>query len=191
MTIAKPVSDSAAAREASTPPLLLWNEALRFAAGAGVLSAAGRAPHEPLYYRCQALYLACHGIELALKSHLRAKEFSLRRLINIGHSLTKALERSIGTGMEPPPAEILHRIRFLSAAHEEHVFRYAHLHRPPHMDRADWIVVTTWSLRTAIPAVALSSGCAQERMQRDVTQLRFPSAIWNDETKTFTLIERE
>jgi len=163
-------------RETHTPALLLWNEALSFIRAAYQLA--------ELKYRTPQLHLATHGTELALKAHLRAKKYTLKRLTQIGHSLTDALAECNGTGMEAPPAYVLRMLKFLSEAHEDHEFRYAHLKRPPHMDRQDWIVPATWALRSAIPAVAKDEAgkktsdipAIENAMRRHLTRSRFPNA---------------
>jgi hypothetical protein len=134
-------------REAHTDSMLVWQEACQF------LGAACEIPN----YRTPRLHLAAHGIELALKSHLRANGYTLEQLRQVGHSLAKCLDHCKALGMAAPSDDDLHRLFFLSEAHVDHEWRYAHTDRPPHMEWADWIIVAEWALRAAIPAVARDS----------------------------------
>ena len=172
-------------RERSTPALLLWTQALEFV----------RAANQLTEYRTPQLHLAAHGTELALKAHLRAKKQTLKDLADLRHSLVDALTACNKTGMEWPPPEVLRPLKFLSAAHEQQEFRYAHLHRPPHMDRRDWIVPAIWALRSAITAVAKNHAGKKPKnipeferaMNLHVTRSCFPSAHWDAKTETFTV----
>lgn len=171
-------------REIHTPAMLIWTEALTFI----------RAANQLTEYRTPQLHLAAHGTELALKAHLRAKRYPLKHLTQLGHSLTDALAECNKTGMEWPHPEVLRPLEFLSAAHEAHEFRYAHVSRPPHMDRSDWIVAATWALRSAIPAVARRHAGKKTKdvpgivnaMNWHVTRSRFPNAHWDGKTFTVT-----
>jgi hypothetical protein len=130
-------------REAHTSCMLMWQEA------AGFVKAAGEIPH----YRTPRLHLATHGIELALKSHLRANGYTLDQLRALGHSLLKSLTRCKRLGFELPSMDNMDRLRLLSKAHAAHEWRYAHTDRPPHMEWGDWVLVADWALSAAIPAV--------------------------------------
>ena len=110
------------------------------------IQAANEIPH----YRTQRLHLAAHGIELALKSFLRAKGYTLDKLRALGHSLRAAVRDCKKHGMTPPSVDDWDRINFLSEAHANHEWRYAHTDRPPHMEREDWISVAEWALRAAL-----------------------------------------
>lgn len=143
-------------REANTPPMLLWTEALGFAAAASELTPLrdGAYDDRPFRFRTPTLHLAAHSIELAMKSFLRAKGRSLAELIRLRHSLIDILEACKALGMDAPTELDRHYLNFLSEAHENHDFRYVHLDHPPHMERADWARLAEWALRAAIPAVS-------------------------------------
>ena len=158
-------------REAHTDSMLMWHEATTF------IAAAVAIPH----YRTPRLHLAAHGIELALKSHLRATGYTLDQLQRIRHSLVTALNRCVALGMVEPSDDDRHRLRFLSDAHANHEWRYAHTDKPPHMDWSDWISVAAWSLRAAIPAVATNTAkhstevpVYKRRMEVDVVRALNP-----------------
>jgi hypothetical protein len=141
-----------------------------------------QAANEIPNYRTQRLHLAAHGIELALKSFLRANGYTLNRLRGLGHSLTAAVKDCKALGMAQPSADDWDRIEFLSEAHVNLEWRYAHTDRPPHMEWRDWISVAGWALRSAIPAVAENSAekgkvrACERRMERMVMEALNPSA---------------
>jgi hypothetical protein len=124
----------------------MWSEARSFIEAADALSTRK--------HRTAQLHLVAHGIELALKSHLRAKGYTLNRLINLGHDPRRVAKECTRLGMQGPSEQVQAHLNFLSKAHESQEFRYAHTKGPRHMDRPDWIIVTDWAVRAAIPAVA-------------------------------------
>lgn len=88
-----------------------------------------RALAEQHKLRCaesQAVYhLAAQGLEFALKSFLRAKGIAAETLCaEIGHSLDRALERSIALGLSPPPDESRACIASLAPHHGARGFAY-------------------------------------------------------------------
>jgi hypothetical protein len=125
-----------------------------------------------LHFYKPALHLAGHSIELALKSHLRAKGHSLSDLSRIRHSLMGALDACKLLGIEAPSEMDWHYLNFLSEAHEHHEFRYSHLDHPPYMEREDWARLAEWALRVAAPAVAASQpGSSIEAMLARIRQV--------------------
>ena len=85
--------------------------------------------------------------------------------------------------MTPPSVDDWDRINFLSEAHANHEWRYAHTDRPPHMEREDWISVAEWALRAALRAVAENAAQDPEkidatvwRMEQDVLRALNPNA---------------
>ena len=138
-------------REAHTPAMLLWAEALRFADAATVLTPVNDTRFR---FRTPALHLAAHSIELAMKSFLRAEGCSLEELIRLRHSLVDILAACEARGMQALADADGPYLGFLSEAHEQQEFRYPHLNRPPHMEREDWARLAEWALRAAIPAVS-------------------------------------
>jgi hypothetical protein len=151
-------------REGHTSSMLLWTEALSFVDAAHELTRFdGKTLNEELLrYRTPRLHLVSHGVELAMKAHLRANGFTLRELKRLGHSLTKLLSVCLGNDIEAPSEQRHRALEFLSAAHEQHDFRYGHTDHPPHMGHRHWIKVASWALRAAAPAVAADTVPAAE-----------------------------
>ena len=146
-----------ALRERHTSALLMWNQGKCFLMAAKYV-AEGK-PRERGSFDHPAQFLACHGIELVLKSFLRAKGSRLAKLRReIGHSLIEALDRCIATGMEKPVPEIDRILEFAEAAHTSHEFRYGHVYHPLHIDVADLLRTGSWALESTAFAVAQSHG---------------------------------
>jgi hypothetical protein len=105
-------------RESSTSAFMLWN------CGAHFLGASQKLGTDHL----PALYLACHGTELALKSHLRANGYTLSQLKhrNIRHSISELLSHGLKSGMRKPPALIRTVLDFANGVHQSHDYRYPH-----------------------------------------------------------------
>jgi hypothetical protein len=184
-------------REGHTPAILLWTDALSFIDAAHQLTRFDVPPldSEKMRHRTPRLYLATHGIELAMKSHLRANGSTLRQLTGLGHSLTKTLAACLSTDMEAPSEQRHRALEFLSVAHERHEFRYGHTDHPPHMDHRNWINVALWALRAAIPAVAADTvsateyGTFKKAMTVQISRLlRAPDMRWN--SKEFVRSQR-
>jgi len=132
-------------REASTSAFMLWSYGEQFLNASKKLGT----PHLP------ALYLACHGIERAIKSHLRAKEYSLDALIGIRHSIAKALSHARDTGMRKPPVRIAAVLQFVEEIHRDDEYRYPHsLVRA--IEVRYFLLAGAWALRAAAPAVSRS-----------------------------------
>jgi hypothetical protein len=132
-------------RDAHTDAMLMWQESCEFVAAAC----------DTPWYRTPRLHLAAHGVELALKSHLRARGYSIAQLINIGHSLVKCLAHCEQLGLSmSEDKDVLGCFQFMSEAHANHEWRYGHKDHPPHMEYEEWSVVARWALGAAIPAVA-------------------------------------
>jgi len=130
-------------RESATPAMLLWQTASQFLHASKKLGT----DYVP------ARYLACHGIELALKSHLRARGYRLGQLIDIGHSIDRALRAANSTGMKQPPMRVLYTLEFAEEIHFKHEYRYPHLHRPKFIESVYLIYAGAWALREAADAV--------------------------------------
>lgn len=170
--------------------MLLWTDALSFIDAANALTRYDELPRrsEVERYRNPRLHLVTQGIELAMKSFLRAKGWALDRLIHLGHSLTRILEACEALEMKRPSEENRRALEFLSAAHEHHEFRYGHTDRPQHMDRPDWISLAVWGLRAAIPAVAADTSppgevaATEKAMMKWTTQVLHPGAVWDGST---------
>ena len=74
----------------------LWTYAKDYLeAGYAVTTSMPRA-HAPT----PAYYLYCHSIELALKAYLRGTGASIKDLKRIGHDLSKAYKKALGTGLK-------------------------------------------------------------------------------------------
>jgi HEPN domain-containing protein len=79
-------------RERHTSAVLMYGQAMEFLESAKRL-ASNDTP---------ALFLACHGLELALKSYLRAKGAPLTKLRAIRHSIIAALNDCVAQGLVTP-----------------------------------------------------------------------------------------
>jgi hypothetical protein len=135
-------------REAKTSAFTLWSY------GAHFLGAAQRLGTDQL----PALYLACHATELALKSHLRAHGYSVKKLASpeIGHQIAVALSLSLQTGMKRPPKRVQSVLAFADAVHQNHDYRYPYAGVRP-LPIWCFVLAAGWALREAAPAVARSS----------------------------------
>jgi hypothetical protein len=100
--------------------MLMWTTAAQFLNAAKKLGA----DHIP------ACYLACHGIELALKAHLRGRGYSLNDLQKIGHSITAAVAAARASGMKSAPLRVSRVLEFAHEIHITHEYPYPHLPRP-------------------------------------------------------------
>jgi hypothetical protein len=131
-------------REASTPAFLLWTTSLHFLKASRTLSGDSLASR----------YLACHGIELALKSQLRSKGYSLEQLrFAIGHSIVEAMAKANATGMRAFPDKVRRILEFAHEIHVTHEYRYPHLHEK--FIAANYLIFAgAWTLRAAITAVS-------------------------------------
>src|SRR5262245_29644966 len=108
-------------REHHTPPMLMWNQSLSFLKSAAYVDAGPQ--RERGLFDSPAQFLACHGLELALKSYLRAKGYGLRKLRRkVSHSLIEALDRCISKGLDKPPQDVAHILEFADEAHTLHEF---------------------------------------------------------------------
>jgi hypothetical protein len=77
-------------------------------------------------------------MELAVKSHLRARGYSLKHLMGIGHSLCRALSQAASTGMAPPPDRVQRIFAFAETVHFRNEYRYPHLHKPLVIEGMAW-----------------------------------------------------
>ena len=134
-------------REGHTPAMLLWQTGSQFLHAARKLGT----DHSP------ACYVACHGIELSLKSHLRARGFTLDALRDIGHSILRAQEAATLNGMEAAPDVVNQIFKIAEDVHAAHEFRYPHLFHPTLIQCTLLIRAGGWALIAAAPAVALST----------------------------------
>jgi len=136
-------------READASAMLMWNDAL------SSIDAANQLGAEEMRFGTVRLHLVTRGIELAMKSLLRARGWTLDRIqTELGHSLNDILAALANLGTKPPTGAVRSWLELLSEARERRELRYAHTDHPTHMDRSDWIVAAEWALRAAIPAVA-------------------------------------
>ena len=69
-------------------------------------------------------YLACHAIELILKSYILVSGGSKRALFNIRHDLVGLLNRSTELGLKPKDKRTKHFVNVLGHYHLDHRFRY-------------------------------------------------------------------
>ncbi len=104
-----------------TTALGLWRYAGTYLKAARTLDDADPNPWfaSHVSYQC-----ACQGIELAFKSYLRAKGFSLKKLRKVGHSLGSCMEAAKAQGMRPPSAQAAAAIAMIDRYYKEHQFRY-------------------------------------------------------------------
>ena len=123
--------------------MLFWQTALQF------LNASKKLGTDHL----PARYLACHRIEMALKSHLRGGGYTLGQLKGIGHSICRALAQATLTGMKKPPERVRRVLAFAEEIHSNHEYRYPHLHRPKFIGSHYLIFAGAWALGAAAPAV--------------------------------------
>ena len=77
-------------------PMNLWTHADTFRKAAHILR--GEVSPVPAGAILPAYYVACHGLELAMKAFLRARGFDDRRLRNLGHDLRRCLKRADASG---------------------------------------------------------------------------------------------
>lgn len=122
---------------------MLWSYSLQFVSAAQKLGTDHLPP----------LYLACHATELALKSHLRAKGYSLERLrsLEIGHKIAVAASQALETGMRKPPARIGDALAFADAVHRNHDYRYPHAGVET-VSLWYFVLAAGWALREAAPS---------------------------------------
>jgi len=125
-----------------------------------------------------ARYLACHGIELALKAHLPSRGYTLDQLINIRHSIDRALASAKSTRMKQPPIRVLRILEFAEEIHFKHEYRYPHLHHPKFIESVYLIYAGAWALReatdgvlTAIPKRTRGREALRTQMKRLATEL--------------------
>jgi hypothetical protein len=142
-------------REASTSAFMLWSYGLQFLNASRKLGTN----HLP------ALYLACHGIELGLKSHLRANGYSLHQLILIRHSVSEALSHAQRAGMRKPPARVSAVLEFVEEVHRDHEYRYPHA-LVQGIEARYLILGGGWALRAAAPAVSRTPGAVPLTVMR-------------------------
>lgn len=153
--------------ERHTSAVRMWNDARDFLRAAKTLGA------ETL----PGLYCGCHGIELALKSYLRAHNTHLRDLRRLKHSLLDALDKAVAAGLDPPSVDVQAILEFLDEAHTAHEFRYGHTYHPPRLDLAHLMLAGSWALGAVVPAVCRSQGVTDEtvpvirRMRGDAAML--------------------
>jgi hypothetical protein len=129
----------------------MWTEGLLYLEAARTLTPSDKNHH----FRSPTLQLAAHGIELALKSFLRAHKYSLHELQKLGHELVAIAAVCEAQGMTPL-GDSVDRVffEFMSDAHVDQEFRYVHLDRPAHVHCDDWNLYAKWALNAAIEAVA-------------------------------------
>jgi hypothetical protein len=134
-------------RESATPALLLWSTAAQFLNAAKKLGTDHTPPR----------YLACHGIELALKAHLRGRGYSLDELrCSIGHSILGAIAEAKASGMKSPPIRVRRVLEFAHEIHVTHEFRYPHLHHPRFIATNYLIFAGAWALGAAAKSVSMA-----------------------------------
>jgi hypothetical protein len=99
-------------------------------------------------------FLLCHGVELALKAFLAAKDASdefIRK--KVGHRLDKAFEESAALGLSDPESKFRQLVNFLAPFHDEYAFRYRDVefdHVPEFQEALDRALMMLRSIEPAV-----------------------------------------
>ena len=160
---------SDATQEQHTPAIVMYRQAMEF------LESAKRLDSNDT----PALFLACHGLELALKAYLRAKGARLSQLRAIRHSIIAALNDCVAQGLASPPQVVADILTIVEWPHASYAYRYWSTYRQVIIDRRLLLRAGAWASCAVLPAVAQSAGLDPEsvgyrKMQRAAKALEQP-----------------
>jgi hypothetical protein len=130
-------------RETHTGPMFMWQQAKDFLLAARKLGDG-----------LPATFLGCHGIELALKSYLRAHGMKIAELQRINHSLLRGLNQCVQRGMDEPPSDVWRVFDRANQVHVAEEHRYGHTYHPRLIATHYLLSAGRWSLGAAATAVA-------------------------------------
>jgi hypothetical protein len=130
-------------RESRTAPMFIWQQAKDFLQAAREIGDG-----------LPATFLGCHGIELALKSHLRARGMKIEELRRINHSLLRGLNQCIQRGMDEPPSDVWRVFDRANKVHVTDEHSYGHTHHPRLIATHYLLLAGRWSLVASATAVA-------------------------------------
>ena len=133
-------------------PVGLWHYAFRYLKAAKTLDYIEPNPWvvSGVAYQC-----ACQSIELALKSYLCARGFTIEQLIRVGHSLLKCLAETTKAKLRPPLSnEQIDTIALADRYYRKHEFRYIVIGAKDYPDLRPLFQAGAVILDAAAPAVA-------------------------------------